>query len=101
MPTVKKNPNKKLREQLPTEPLKAYKKGYADGYEDALSATMNLVIWTLADNALLTDGEIKSFCERFQKTLDMINTDHITMKDILKTLKSEYDWEIKFKTGGN
>lgn len=94
---AKSNPFRKLKSQLPSEPIKAYRKGYADGYEDALVHTMNLVIWTLTDNKLLSDDDIMLFSERFKKTLDMINSEHMTMKDITKTLKSEYDWRIKFK----
>ena len=93
----KKSPFTQLKNEMPKEPIKAYKRGYADGYSDAISATLNLTIWTLVDNNLLSDDGVDLFHERFTKTLDMMNTDHISMADIKKTLKKEYDWKVNVK----
>ena len=82
------------QKQIPNDPLRAYRMGSADGWEDGLNTTMNLVVWTLVDNELLSAEMMEVFHARFIKTLDMVNEGYMTMYDIKKSLKHEYDWEV-------
>ena len=91
----KKSPLSKI--QLPNDPLKAYRMGSHDGWEDGLNTTMNLVVWTLVDNELLSSEMMEVFHKRFMKTLEMVNEGYMTMYDIKKCLKHEYDWTVELK----
>lgn len=71
--------------------------GSHDGWEDGLNTTMNLVVWTLVDNELLSAELMEVFHQRFMKTLDMVNEGYMTMYDIKKCLKKEYDWTVELK----
>jgi len=93
--TKKKNPHH--RTQLPSDPLRAYRMGASDGYTDGLSVATMLIVWTLIDNQFITDDQLVEFQGRFNKTLDMVNEGFITMSDIKRTLKKEYDWEIDMR----
>ena len=93
---IKENIKRKqdFKVPLPKDPLKSYKKGYEDGWSDTINQVMQIVVWTLVDNNLLTGEQVNFFGDRFESTLDMLNDGHITINDIKKTLKKEYDWEV-------
>ena len=55
--------------QIPNDPMKAYRMGSHDGWEDGLNTTMNLVVWTLVDNELLSNEMMQIFQQRFLKHL--------------------------------
>lgn len=96
IPKVKKrSPQSRL--QLPTDPLKAYRMGHADGFDDAIDSAMNIMVWTLADNGFMSNDEIEIFVERFKSMLNTIEVGNMTLTDIKKTLKKDYDLVVNFK----
>lgn len=95
IPKVKKrSPQSQL--QLPTDPLKAYRMGHADGFDDAIDSAMNIMVWTLADNEFMSNDEIEIFVERFKSMLNTIEVGNMTLTDIKKTLKKDYDITVNF-----
>ena len=90
IPKVKKrSPQSRL--QLPTDPLKAYRMGHADGFDDAVDSAMNLMVWVLADNEFMNNEEIEIFVGRFKSFLNTIEEGNMSLTDIKKTLKKDYD----------
>lgn len=85
----KRSPQSQL--QLPTDPLKAYRMGHADGFDDAIDSAMNIMVWTLADNGFMSNDEIEIFVERFKSMLNTIEVGNMSLTDIKKTLKKDYD----------
>lgn len=90
----KRSPQSQL--QLPTDPLKAYRMGHADGFDDAIDSAMNIMVWTLADNGFMSNDEIEIFVERFKSMLNTIEVGNMTLTDIKKTLKKDYDITVNF-----
>lgn len=90
----KRSPQSQL--QLPTDPLKAYRMGHADGFDDAIDSAMNIMVWTLADNGFMNNDEIEIFVERFKSMLNTIEVGNMTLTDIKKTLKKDYDITVNF-----
>lgn len=90
----KRSPQSQL--QLPTDPLKAYRMGHADGFDDAIDSAMNIMVWTLADNEFMSNDEIEIFVERFKSMLNTIEVGNMTLTDIKKTLKKDYDITVNF-----
>ena len=85
-----------IKVPLPNDPFKAYRKGYEDGWDDTINQVMQIVVWTLVDNEFISNEQVNEFGTRFESTLDMLNAGNITMKDIKRTLKNEYDWEVVY-----
>lgn len=95
IPKVKKrSPQSKL--QLPSDPLKAYRMGHADGFNDAIDSAMNIMVWTLADNEFMNSEEIGVFVDRFKSMLNTIEVGNMSLSDIKKTLKKDYDIVVNF-----
>lgn len=90
----KRSPQSQL--QLPTDPLKAYRMGHADGFDDAIDSAMNIMVWTLADNGFMNNDEIEIFVDRFKSMLNTIEVGNMTLTDIKKTLKKDYDITVNF-----
>lgn len=82
--------------QLPSDPLKAYRMGHADGFDDAIDSAMNIMVWTLADNEFMNSEEIGVFVDRFKSMLNTIEVGNISLSDIKKTLKKDYDIVVNF-----
>ena len=96
IPKVKKrSPQSRL--QLPTDPLKAYRMGHADGFDDAVDSAMNLMVWVLADNEVMNNEEIEIFVGRFKSFLNTIEEGNMSLSDIKRTLKRDYDITVNFK----
>lgn len=91
----KRSPQSKL--QLPSDPLKAYRMGHADGFTDAIDSAMNLMVWVLADNEFMNNEEIEIFVGRFKSFLNTIEEGNMSLSDIKRTLKRDYDIEVNFK----
>lgn len=91
----KRSPQSRL--QLPTDPLKAYRMGHADGFDDAVDSTMNLMVWVLADNEFMNNEEIEIFVGRFKSFLNTIEEGNMSLSDIKRTLKRDYDITVNFK----
>lgn len=95
IPKVKKrSPQSKL--QLPSDPLRAYRMGHADGFDDAIDSAMNIMVWTLADNEFMNSEEIGVFVDRFKSMLNTIEVGNMSLSDIKKTLKKDYDIVVNF-----
>lgn len=95
IPKVKKrSPQSRL--QLPSDPLKAYRMGHADGFDDAIDSAMNIMVWTLADNEFMNSEEIGVFVDRFKSMLNTIEVGNMSLSDIKKTLKKDYDIVVNF-----
>ena len=90
----KKSPQGRV--QLPSDPLKAYRMGHANGFDDAIDSAMNIMVWTLADNELMTNEEIEIFVDRFKAMLDTIEVGNMSLSDIKRVLKKEYDLSVRF-----
>lgn len=96
IPKVKKrSPQSRL--QLPTDPLKAYRMGHADGFDDAVDSAMNLMVWVLADNEFMNNEEIETFVDRFKSFLNTIEEGNMSLTDIKRTLKRDYDITVNLK----
>ena len=83
--------------QLPSDPLKAYRMGHADGFDDAIDSAMNIMVWTLADNEFMNSEEIGVFVDRFKSMLNTIEVGNMSLSDIKRTLKRDYDITVNFK----
>lgn len=91
----KRSPQSQL--QLPTDPLKAYRMGHADGFTDAIDSAMNLMVWVLADSEFMNNEEIGIFVERFKSFLNTVEDGNMSLSDIKRVLKKDYDLVVKFK----
>lgn len=91
----KRSPQSQL--QLPTDPLKAYRMGHADGFNDAIDSAMNLMVWVLADSEFMNNEEIGIFVERFKSFLNTVEDGNMSLSDIKRVLKKDYDLVVKFK----
>lgn len=70
--------------------------GHADGFDDAIDSAMNIMVWTLADNEFMNSEEIGVFVDRFKSMLNTIEVGNISLSDIKKTLKKDYDIVVNF-----
>ena len=91
----KRSPQSQL--QLPTDPLKAYRMGHADGFDDATIATLNLMILAFLDNGLMEKDNVGLFMDRFKSLLATVNAKNMDINDVKKVLKSEYDIKLTLK----
>ena len=71
--------------------------GHADGFDDAIDSAMNIMVWVLADNEFMNNEEIEIFVERFKSFLNTIEDGNMSLSDIKRTLKKEYDITVNFK----
>lgn len=71
--------------------------GHADGFDDAIDSAMNIMVWTLADNEFMNSEEIGVFVDRFKSFLNTIEDGNMSLSDIKRTLKKEYDITVNFK----
>lgn len=83
--------------QLPSDSLKAYRMGHSDGFTDGLVSTMILVVWTLADNEYMSKDEVCAFMDRYKSVLATINSRNMSIDDVKKSLKKEYDLTVSIK----
>lgn len=91
----KRSPQSQL--QLPSDPLRAYRMGHADGFDDAIDSAMNIMVWVLADNEFMNNEEIEIFVERFKSFLHTIEGGNMSLTDIKRTLKRDYDITVNMK----
>ena len=70
--------------------------GHADGFNDAIDSAMNIMVWTLADNEFMNSEEIGVFVDRFKSMLNTIEVGNMSLSDIKKTLKKDYDIVVNF-----
>lgn len=70
--------------------------GHADGFDDAIDSAMNIMVWTLADNEFMNSEEIGVFVDRFKSMLNTIEVGNMSLSDIKKTLKKDYDIVVNF-----
>lgn len=71
--------------------------GHADGFDDAIDSAMNIMVWVLADNEFMNNEEIEIFVERFKSFLNTIEDGNMSLSDIKRTLKKEYDITVNLK----
>lgn len=71
--------------------------GHADGFDDAIDSAMNIMVWTLADNEFMNSEEIGVFVDRFKSMLNTIEVGNMSLSDIKRTLKRDYDITVNFK----
>lgn len=71
--------------------------GHADGFDDAIDSAMNIMVWTLADNEFMNNEEIEIFVGRFKSFLNTIEEGNMSLSDIKRTLKRDYDITVNFK----
>lgn len=90
----KKSPQS--QRQLPSDPLKAYRMGHSDGFDDAIDSAMNIMVWTLADNEFMSNEEIETFVDRFKAMLNTIESGNMSLSDIKRVLKKDYDLTVRF-----
>lgn len=93
IPNVKKR-SPQSQVQMPSDPYKAYRMGHKDGFTDGLVSTIVLVVWALRDNEFLNNEEVGLFMERYKSTLDTINSQNMTIDDVRKALKKEYNLKV-------
>jgi uncharacterized protein YaeQ len=71
--------------------------GHADGFDDAIDSAMNIMVWTLADNEFMNNEEIETFVDRFKSFLNTIEEGNMSLTDIKRTLKRDYDITVNLK----
>lgn len=71
--------------------------GHSDGFTDAIDSAMNLMVWVLADNEFMNNEEIETFVDRFKSFLNTIEEGNMSLSDIKRTLKRDYDITVNFK----
>ena len=92
-----KRTNERKGPPIPQNPFGAYKRGYGEGFSDAINSVMNVVVFTLIDNEFMTDEEVNQFADRFKSVMDMMEKGNITLNDVKRVLKKEYDWRVDLR----
>lgn len=95
--TKKKNPRSLAKAQLPSDPERAYIIGHSDGFNDALKNVFNAVVFSLLDLELLNEEEMDAFYEKYERTIDHINTGNLSLQEIKQILKRDYNCRVKLK----
>lgn len=83
------NPNKIPRTQADVD--RAYKRGVDDG----LNQGIEMILWVLIDKHDAPMDDIQQLAEELEYVADSIGRGYTTFSMIRKTLKDEYDVEVR------
>lgn len=92
-----RKPNPRNRPATWADVEKAYKHGYAEGMDSGIDRVFSIFLYIFADKHNATQEELHMLADEFRYYVDSMNQKYLTIEDIRKTLKEEYDvsWTIK------
>ena len=98
MPKLKKKNHIAMASaQLPSDPLRAYRKGHSEGFDDALKSILNVVVFCMMDLEIVDLDELEIFYEKFYRTIEMMDEGNLTLQEIKQILKRDYGCMVKVK----
>lgn len=87
----KTNPNKIPKTQADVD------RAYEEGRLEAMTAFLNVCIFTLGSDMGMSDEDLETFNRRFIKNLECHLMGEMREKDIRDTLLAERGWKIELK----
>lgn len=82
--------------QLPSDPIRAYRKGHSDGFTDALNTVTTLAVFALRDTELLkSEEDVVGFYNKFMRSLEMTRENQLSMQEVRQILKNDYNIRVK------
>lgn len=73
------------------------KRAYQRGFQDAIDASLVLILYTLKDKFGATDDEIKEFSHAYNYIVDSVNKGYVTQADLKTVVKEEYGTTIHYE----
>lgn len=76
---------------------KAYKRGYAAGVDMGIDRVFSIFLYIFADKHGATEEELRVLADEFRYYVDSMNQKYLSIEDIRKTLREEYDirWSVE------